>query len=118
MGGNYANALVEIAQDKNALEAVHSDMDSLSAVFTDSADVAEYLQSPLVSEDDKKKMIGTLGSEAGFNEYTVNFLNLLVDKQRMDVITEVIAAFETRYCQLTDTQVRPKMCYIEQCQCK
>jgi ATP synthase F1 delta subunit len=96
---------VELSQEKNALEAVHSDMDSLSAVFADSSDVADYLMSPVVSEDDKKKMIATLGSEAGFSELTTNFLSLLVDKQRMDVITEVMTSFEEKYCELTDTQV-------------
>ena len=105
VGGNYANALVEIAQEQNALEAVHSDMDALSAVFSDSEDIAAYLQSPVVAEEQKKAMIATLGTEAGFNEYTVNFLNLLVDKQRMDCIEEVMSSFETKYCELTDTQV-------------
>lgn len=105
VGGNYANALVELAQESNALEAVHSDMDALSAVFSD-ANIAEYLQSPVVNENDKKKMIATLGTEAGFNEYTVNFLNLLVDKQRMDCVEQVISAFEAEYCKLTNTQVR------------
>ena len=105
MGGNYANALVELAQEQNALEAVHSDMDALSAVFLESADVAEYLESPGVNESAKKEMIATLGTEAGFNEYTLNFLNLLVDKQRMDCMSDVIEAFEAKYCELTDTQV-------------
>ena len=106
VGGNYANALVDLAQEQNALEAVHSDMDALGAVFLESADVADYLMAPGVNESAKKEMIATLGTEAGFNEYTLNFLNLLVDKQRMDCVSEVIEAFEAKYCQLTDTQVR------------
>mmetsp|Transcript_17122 Transcript_17122/g.47778 ORF Transcript_17122/g.47778 Transcript_17122/m.47778 type:complete len:225 (+) Transcript_17122:131-805(+) len=105
VGANYANALVEIAQEQNALEAVHSDMDALAAVFSDSEDIASYLQSPVVNEDQKKNMIATLGTEAGFNEYTLNFLNLLVDRQRMDCIDQVMQSFETKYCELTDTQV-------------
>eukprot|EP00191_Tetraselmis_sp_GSL018_P005422 CAMPEP_0177599838 /NCGR_PEP_ID=MMETSP0419_2-20121207/13241_1 /TAXON_ID=582737 /ORGANISM="Tetraselmis sp., Strain GSL018" /LENGTH=261 /DNA_ID=CAMNT_0019092667 /DNA_START=165 /DNA_END=951 /DNA_ORIENTATION=- len=105
IGSNYANALVEIAQEQNALEAIHSDMDALSAVFSENRDVAEYLQSPVVQEGEKKKMIATLSKEAGFNSFTTNFLNLLVDKQRMDSMEDVMKAFETKYCELTDTQV-------------
>merc|ERR1711879_79399 len=88
-----------------ALEAVHSNMDALSAVFAESEDVSEYLCSPAVAEADKRQMIATLGTEAGFNEYTLNLLNLLVDRQRMDCVSEVIEAFEVKYCELTDTQV-------------
>ena len=79
-------------------------MDALGALL-ESEDIAEYLQSPAVAEGPKKAMIATLGSDAGFNEYTLNFLNLLVDRQRMDIVSDVIEAFETKYCEITDTQV-------------
>lgn len=42
---------------------------------------------------------------AGFNQYTLNFLNLLVDTNRIDAIEEICESFETSYCELTDTQV-------------
>lgn len=36
VGGQYANALVEVAQAHNCLEAVHTDIDSLATVLKDS----------------------------------------------------------------------------------
>jgi F-type H+-transporting ATPase subunit delta len=50
-------------------------------------------------------MIANMAAESGFNSYTVNFLNILVDQNRLDAISEVCDAFEVKYCQLTDTQV-------------
>ena len=37
VGSSYANALVQVAQANNALEAVHSDVDALASVLKDNA---------------------------------------------------------------------------------
>lgn len=71
----------------------------------ESGDLKNFLSNPTVAEDKKKQMIAKMASESGFNSYTVNFLNILVDQSRMDAITEVCDAFEAKYCTLTDTQV-------------
>jgi F-type H+-transporting ATPase subunit delta len=105
IGASYANALVEVAQQKNALEAVHADIDALASVMKDSKDIKSILSDPTTSEDLKKGLIKRVAAESGFSEYTVNFLSLLVDANRMDAIEEICEAFETRYCSLTDTQV-------------
>lgn len=105
VGTAYANALLSTAQSKGALEAVHADIDAIASVMKDSADIKEFLANPTVPEDKKKQMIAKMAAESGFNSYTVNFLNILVDQSRIDAITEVCDAFETKYCELTDTQV-------------
>ena len=105
IGSAYANALVSTAQAKGALDAVHADIDAIATVMRESGDLKNFLSNPTVAEDKKKQMIAKMASESGFNSYTVNFLNILVDQSRMDAITEVCDAFEAKYCQLTDTQV-------------
>ena len=105
VGTAYANALVSTAQAKGELEAVHADIDAISSVMKESADIKEFLANPTVPEDKKKQMIANMAAESGFNSYTVNFLNILVDQNRLDAISEVCDAFEVKYCQLTDTQV-------------
>ena len=105
VGTAYANALVSTAQAKGELEAVHADIDAISSVMKESADIKEFLANPTVPEDKKKQMIAKMAAESGFNSYTVNFLNILVDQNRLDAISEVCDAFEVKYCQLTDTQV-------------
>ena len=38
-------------------------------------------------------------------QYTVNFLNLLIDQNRIEALDEICESFEKSYCALTDTQV-------------
>jgi len=69
-------------------------------------DVKDTLSNPIIDDDKKKKVLSTIAREAGFTESTLSFLSLLVDARRIDAIDEIVEAFETKYCLLTDTQVR------------
>lgn len=53
----------------------------------------------------KRAVLAKVGKEAGFNLYTMNFLNLLVSKDRMPLLEEICESFEELYCKVTDTQV-------------
>jgi F-type H+-transporting ATPase subunit delta len=105
VGASYANALVDVAQKNAALEAVHTDVDALASVMKENQDIKNFLSNPTLEESKKKDMIKRIAAESGFNKYTVNFLNLLIDQNRIDAIEEICEAFETKYCTLTDTQV-------------
>lgn len=50
-------------------------------------------------------MIAKIGKEAGFQRYTTNFLNLLVEKDRLNLLAGICESFEEQYCTMTDTQV-------------
>ena len=52
-------------------------------------------------------MIDNLAKEANLTEYTVNFLNILIDQDRLVEAEEIFQAFEDAYCELTDTQASP-----------
>lgn len=112
VGGAYANALVEIAQENNSLDDVHADMDALSSLFNDNEQIKTFLFNPVMTAEKKRDVIKKIGKEAGLSKYTTNFLNLLVDKDRIEAIEEIIDAFEKTYCKLTDTQVRLVMCNL------
>jgi F-type H+-transporting ATPase subunit delta len=71
----------------------------------ESEDIKNFLSNPTINENKKKELVKKVASESGFNEYTVNFLNLLIDQNRMDAISEICEAFESKYCELTDTMV-------------
>jgi F-type H+-transporting ATPase subunit delta len=74
-------------------------------LLKDSADVKDFLENPTVDIGKKKDLLARVGREAGLNEATVNFLNLLVDNDRFVAATAIFEAFELQYCALTDTQV-------------
>jgi len=102
---SYAKALVELAEEKGKLEAVHADVDSVAALVKDNQKLRELLYNPVVEGNKKRAVIAKIGKEAGFQKYTSNFLNLLVEKDRLNLLSEICESFEEQYCDLTDTQV-------------
>jgi len=105
VGGAYARALVDIAQEHNSLDDVHADVDALQTLFNENHQIKTFLFNPVMTEDKKKDVVKKIAKEAGLSKYTVNFLNLLVDTDRIVAIEEILNAFEQTYCKMTDTQV-------------
>lgn len=108
VGGAYANALVEIAQENNSLDEVHADVDAIQTLLKENEQVKTFLFNPVMNEQKKRDVVKRIAKEAGLSKYTVNFLNLLIDKDRIVAIEEILDAFETTYCSITDTQVGPQ----------
>ncbi|KAJ7564146.1 hypothetical protein O6H91_02G004500 [Diphasiastrum complanatum] len=100
----YAAALADLAKSKNVLEAVNSDIDKLSS-FLKTQELCNFLINPVIIDEKKKSILKTLADDAKFQEYTLNFLYLLVDKKRINLIQDIITEFEEIYDRLTDTQV-------------
>ena len=51
------------------------------------------------------QILTSVAESAGFHESTTNFLCLLVDKKRINVLKAITTAFDALYCEATDTQV-------------
>ena len=105
VGGAYANALVEIAQENNSLDDVHADVDAIQTLLKEDDTVKTFLFNPVMTEEKKRDVVKKIEKQAGLSKYTVNFLNLLIDKDRIVAIEEILEAFEQTYCKMTDTQV-------------
>jgi F-type H+-transporting ATPase subunit delta len=102
---SYAKALVELADEKNTLEQVHSDVDAIAALVKENKKFADLMYNPVVEADKKKAVIQEIAKGAGFQKYTTNFLKLLVEKDRVNLLNEICESFEEQYCTMTDTQV-------------
>ena len=63
-----------------------------------------FLFNPVVSDKKKRDLLSTLANDAGLSKHTLNFLNLLLDQDRLVAIQEIFDQFEIQYCKLTDTQ--------------
>ena len=100
------------------MKADASDASRLTARLTAAAHASfalhrtqDFLFNPVVPEEKKKSFIATLSKEAGFQQDTVKFINLLIDVGRLDALQEIVDAFEKEYCKLTDTQVAVRCGY-------
>jgi F-type H+-transporting ATPase subunit delta len=103
VSASYAAALLEMAKSTNALEAIHADMDSLDTICTE--DLTQFLANATVPKAKKIAVVESITKEGQFSPATGNFLNLLIDKQRIDLLSEIIESFDNLYCEETDTQV-------------
>jgi F-type H+-transporting ATPase subunit delta len=97
MSGNslaqrYARTLyISAGQDGNS-EAVIKAVENMHNVFRSSAEVREDLQNVLISAEDKKTAILKAFSE--LPPLMENFLQLLVQKKRINILTDICQAFE------------------------
>merc|ERR1719263_2170229 len=71
----------------------------------ENAGFGDMMVNPLVSPDEKRTLITKISNEASFDVSTTHFLSLLIDKGRIDCISEVIDSFKNLYYEATGTQV-------------
>lgn len=102
--GGYAAALVEIAQSKKMLETINEDVCKLSQLLQNQ-ELHDFLVKPIIQAEKKKSMLKAVADDAQFQPCTLNFLDFLVEKKRIDIIMDIMEEFHLKYNELTDTQV-------------
>lgn len=89
----YADALVKIAQDgKLTFEKIHTDLNTVKEILTQSKDLSEFLANPIMSAESKKEVIDKVFSNET-DALIVNFLKVLVDKNRFEAFDEVLDSY-------------------------
>ncbi|MET0271709.1 MAG: F0F1 ATP synthase subunit delta [Phenylobacterium sp.] len=94
VGGRYAKALFDLANDDKQVAAVEADLKSLKAALADSRDLRVLLASPTFAAEDKGKGLAAIAKAAKFSATTQKFLGLISANGRTAVLPAVIAAFE------------------------
>lgn len=78
----YAQGLMSVAQTHNITEEIGNDMRSLLSLLQDSPDLEQFLANPFVKPEGKKAAIEQITGEQ-INQFTRNFLKILVDRGRI-----------------------------------
>lgn len=99
----YAKAILGLAQDKKAGEAVDKDMKAIVATVANSKDLRLMLNSPIVKTETKKAALQEIFS--GFNTISEGLINLLVDNKRVDLLDDVAAQYSILFDQLKGKEV-------------
>lgn len=92
MGRRYAQALFEIANEKDKLDIIEEDLKAVSDVFEQEKDLQKILYHPQVTAGVKKEIINNI-FEGKISDEVKNFLNLLIDKHREAYLDEVVSEF-------------------------
>ena len=92
VGNRYALAIYEIAIQNNQPEEVYRELKVVMEIFETDKDFKNFIESPLIKKDDKKKFVENLFSKK-FSEETVSLLQYLIDKSRLVNIKEIVTEY-------------------------
>jgi F-type H+-transporting ATPase subunit delta len=84
----YANAFLEAAVEQNDLEKANDDMMLIINTLRASNDLRLFLKSPIIKKDQKSAALATI-FEKKINALTVNLLNVLSDKGRLNLLEDI-----------------------------
>jgi F-type H+-transporting ATPase subunit delta len=84
----YSEALFSLALDEKKLDKVLSDFE----LFTSSLDeeIYTFLNHPKITKNDKKEIV----SKAISNSLLKNFINVLIDNSRIDLLEDTLSEFK------------------------
>ncbi len=90
----YAGALVDLAEQAKSIDGIQDDLSALEAMISESSDLAEVINSPLISKEKQANAIEAIAAKAKFNKLTNNFLAVLVQNRRLDALLGIIRAYK------------------------
>ena len=88
----YATALVDIAAETGKIDAVEKDLNDLEAMIAASDDLQTLIHSPLLSRGQQQEAVQAIAAKAKFQDITSNFLALLSQNRRLNMLGAMINA--------------------------
>lgn len=104
LANRYAKSLIDLATEKDQLEAVYADMKYFQAVCKISRDFVALLKSPIIKSDQKNSILTAI-TQQKVGELTAAFIRLLVKKGRESELPEIAIAFVDLYNELKGIHV-------------
>ncbi|RQW14694.1 ATP synthase F1 subunit delta, partial [Rhodobacteraceae bacterium CH30] len=102
--GSYAAALAEVAVANGTLEATVKDVELLDELFSNETNF-NYFTSPIITLEDKRKLLDDITASGKLQSHVCNFINILVESKRIDLIKDIVKEFELVYNKLTNTEL-------------
>jgi len=93
MAGRYATALLELALEDKAIDAVKADLERFDAMVTDSEELAQLVQSPLLAARQQSAALAAVLDAAGIGGLAANFLLFVTRKRRLFAVRRMIRAY-------------------------
>ena len=87
----YAKALFSLGQEDDNFQQYGRDLTEFTRICQDNPDFLEVIANPIFAVEERKKVLQFVLDKSSFSDRTKNFLNLLLDKDRigaMEAITD------------------------------
>lgn len=90
----YAKALYELGQEEGKEKLFLEELQSMIQLMTGSEELKATLESPLYDIVLKKRILKEVAAKVSLSAYSLNFLNILLDKDRFFVLAEIKDAYK------------------------
>ncbi|KAJ6675180.1 ATP SYNTHASE DELTA CHAIN [Salix viminalis] len=100
----YAAALVDIARCKSSLDIVQNDVQKLLKLLQNEQ-IQAVLGSPFVGEKEKGQVVQEVAKRGKFNRYLLGLVKMLIERNKVMIVSDVLMEFERIYDELSGTKV-------------
>lgn len=90
----YAKALLSIADTPQEMEAIGKELGIMSEMLSNDEEIRKRLTSPLYPKPSKIKLLDEIIHAAGFSANVQNFLKLLLEKERLVFLKQIVQEFD------------------------
>ncbi|MBU0680445.1 MAG: F0F1 ATP synthase subunit delta [Proteobacteria bacterium] len=99
----YAKALLAVGKDENALDEYATSLNEFAALVAGNPELADALANPIYPLDAREGVMREIVKAAGVSTMMGNFLKLLVQKRRADVLGDIAEMFQNLVDQENNT---------------
>jgi F-type H+-transporting ATPase subunit delta len=89
----YALALLELAQEAKAVDAVKADLERFAGLVDESGDLARLVRSPVFSADEQLHALSAVLERAGIGGLAAKFLKLVTANRRLFAVRDMVRAY-------------------------
>ncbi|MFQ5801370.1 MAG: ATP synthase F1 subunit delta [Candidatus Methylomirabilales bacterium] len=89
----YAEALVEVAAEADALEAVGAELQGVATLWQEHPEAARFFGNPGILLQDKAQALKALCQKMQFSPLLSRFLDLLLSRHRMQALPEIARVY-------------------------
>src|SRR5688500_3782224 len=96
LAGRYAKSLLDLAIERNELDAVYKDVLFLQSLCKGNRELVALLKSPVISADKKESILKAI-TESKISVMTTSYNYLIIRKGREANLPEILQAFIEQY---------------------
>jgi F-type H+-transporting ATPase subunit delta len=91
----YAKALLSLGLEDSKYQEYGKELAVFSGFFATNKEFREVIANPAFAVEDRKRILNIILGKGSYSNIVKNFLNLLLDKNRIDAIQEISSYYES-----------------------
>lgn len=91
----YAEAVYGVAKEKDKVKEIYDMLNSLMELYINNSEFRNFMLHPLIENSEKKDFLGKIFT--GADEITMNIIDYLVDKDRVEIIRYIVSEYLKLY---------------------